>query len=392
MKTANEQHIIVFDPIPFHGGSKVATMHAMQQVQGQVHFHVLSAHPQSWKISSSLLNAEQTFTVSCLPVFHWIAKQTQGGAYWIKQAYLLMMLFIYSVALYSRYLCRPNKIILASGPGVDFSGYVLAHLLKLDAIQLVHGPVGKSRAARWCLSQGHQTFYLESAKPTLMQTLGAKFGELPKHFHPFVNGIPQNLWPTHREEDKQWHQPSVFWAASLLKWKGLDLLIDSLQLNSLSQRVHTSVCYIKPEKTTAEVSQAPVALNNTHWHEAPNDLDQIRANSDIYISTSLYEPFGLSTLEALAAGLIVIIPADGAYWDHKLQHGYSCFKYCMNDADSLNKIIDFVGQNLNHYRQVAKNGQKIATQYKASETYRDIANAIECGDSVKRMHNLGDNR
>ncbi|MGR5258725.1 glycosyltransferase family 4 protein [Vibrio astriarenae] len=390
MKTVNQQHVIVYDPIPFHGGSKVATLHAMEQADENIHFHVISSHPDSWTLKETIVNVNLSISVSQLPLPQSLARHTQGALYWLKQCYLLMMLVIFTLALCTRYWQLPSKIILASGPGVDLAGYLLAFVIRLPAVQLVHGPVGKSRASNWCLSQGHPTFYLEAAKPSLLTTLATPFAELPKHFHRFVNGIPRSQWPTDRHENKEWHHPTVFWAASLLKWKGLDLLVNSLQRHELSQHLHSTICYIKPEKTSAEVCQAPVALENSHWHRSPSQLDELRAASDIYVSTSQYEPFGLSTLEALAAGLIVVIPADGAYWDHKLQHGFTCFKYRQNDADSLNQILEHICRNLSSCQKVGKNGQKIANQYKASDTYRDIAQAMQGNVTNHRSHKLGE--
>lgn len=383
MKNANLRHVIVYDPIPFHGGSKVATLHALEQTDENILFHVLSAHPQSWRNKIGEDTNASMIHVSTLPIPNLLATQTQGLTYWLKQGYLVMMLLMYTLALFTRYLQCPSKIVLASGPGVDFAGYVLAHLTRLPAVQLVHGPVGKSRVAKWCLTQAHQTFYLESAKPSLLAALEMPFGELPKHFHAFVNGLPQRLWPTNSLVQRQWHHPTVFWAASLLKWKGLDLLLDSLQRHELNQHLHSNICYIQPEKTSAEVSQANIPVQNCRWHRSPSNLDELRANSDIYVSTSQFEPFGLSTLEALAAGLVVVIPADGAYWDHQLQHGYNCYKYRMNDPESLNQILEHICRNMKSCRRVAINGQKIANLYKARETYRDIADAIQASVTDK---------
>ncbi|MGL6315141.1 glycosyltransferase family 4 protein [Vibrio sp. WXL103] len=369
MKNAKTRHVIVFDPIPFHGGSKVATRHAMEQTRPDIHYHVLSASAESWRVSQA-----KNIFIQQLIIPTRLANQTQGKGYWLKQMYLLLWLMAYTLCVALCNISKPDKLLLASGPGVDFAGYVFAHLTGLSAVQLVHGSVGASRVSRWCVAQGHKTFYLDSAQ----QSLQALFDHqtLPEHFEPFVNGLPGYLWPQ-QVKPSAFDSPHLFWAASLLKWKGLDLLIDTLKSNQLNQQLSSTICYIRPQKTTAEITKAPVSLPNCHWHESPNNLDDLRALANIYVSTSQQEPFGLSTLEAMAAGLIVVIPADGAYWDRHLQHEHSCLKYQTGDVNDLNRTLTHICDNLKHYKNIGINGQKIAEKYRAEVTYRAIACALE---------------
>ncbi|MEI8597440.1 glycosyltransferase [Vibrio sp. M60_M31a] len=129
----------------------------------------------------------------------------------------------------------------------------------------------------------------------------------------------------HRNVKK--HAGVYFWAASLLKWKGLETLIKASKRAAISQSVVLNVCYIRPVDTCLPISNAPVLLSHTIWYEDPENLDDIRSQSNIFVSTSCNEPFGLSILEALAAGMCVVIPSDGAYWDKTLTHNENCIKY-----------------------------------------------------------------
>lgn len=101
------------------------------------------------------------------------------------------------------------------------------------------------------------------------------------------------------------------------------------------------------------------------WHESPGNLDDIRANASIFVSTSRREPFGLSILEALAAGLCVVIPRDGAYWDRTLTDGVSCVGYRSGDPDDLNEKIRYLLENRDVTRRSAKGGQEVAARYRA---------------------------
>ncbi|GEA50330.1 glycosyl transferase [Vibrio inusitatus NBRC 102082] len=361
-------HCIIFDPIPYHGGSKVATELAIKQVDELTVFHVLSASPISWRQSNKV-------KVTALPIPKGLAIQTQGLGYWTKQIYLTLCFILFTVCIMITRMKKPSTLLMASGPGVDFSGYMVSKLFSVALLQLIHGPVGKSSSSKWCLSQGHPTFYLASAKPSLL--LCMETDELPTSFKEFTNGLDENDYPsTHRFSSND-TTVNFYWAASLLKWKGLDTLKQAIEIAVTNSQYTTNICYIKPKNSQADQSTVDKHLPNTLWHKEPKNLDEVRVKSDAYISTSVNEPFGLSTLEALAAGLIVIIPRDNAFWDKKLQHNVNCLKYTANDAQSLSQTMTRIANNLDQYQKIAKQGQKIATQYLASNTYREIAHAIE---------------
>ncbi|PMO99629.1 hypothetical protein BCS96_09535 [Vibrio breoganii] len=362
-------HCIIFDPIPYHGGSKVATQLAIQQVNDGTMFHVLSASPMSWNQGQS-----NKVSVTTLAMPKCLAIQTQGLGYWAKQAYLMFCLTMFTAWVVITKFKKPNTLVMASGPGVDFAGYAVSKLMQISLLQLIHGPVGKSSAAKWCLNQGHPTFYLQTAEPSLLLCMDSE--SLPANFKTFTNGLDENDYPTPHSFSSN-GITSFYWAASLLKWKGLDILKHAIELTEPSSQLTTNICYIKPQNSNAEQSLVDATIPNTCWYHEPNNLDEIRAKSDVYISTSTNEPFGLSTLEALAAGLIVVIPRDNAFWDKKLQHNVNCIKYAVNDAQSLSQTMAHIAKNPEQYQGIAKQGQEVATQYLASNTYRDIAWTIE---------------
>ncbi len=131
----------------------------------------------------------------------------------------------------------------------------------------------------------------------------------------FVNGLSSKRSP------KQANPISnrVFWYASLLKWKNVDLLLDAMKLDD-SCHLNATICYIKPNIEGVECSEPDFNQSNISWHESPENLDELRAQCGVFVSTSNNEPFGLSILEALAAGMCVVIPHDDSYWDRVLTH------------------------------------------------------------------------
>ena len=168
----------------------------------------------------------------------------------------------------------------------------------------------------------------------------------------------------------------VLWAASLLKWKGLDFFVQSMQAMPEKDRLSTDICYIRPRTTDQPTSNAPIKLNKLQWHEQPQQLDAIRANCNIFVSTSTNEPFGLSILEAMAAGHCVVIPSDHSYWDQVLSHGINCIKYrANNQTDLINELSKLKG-DVEKIKRIGGNAQQVANNYRGSKLTASFQRAI----------------
>ncbi|HAS62536.1 MAG TPA: glycosyl transferase, partial [Vibrio sp.] len=170
--------------------------------------------------------------------------------------------------------------------------------------------------------------------------------------------------------------PHCFWAASLLKWKGLERFVDALRIAHQTEPVFSTICYIKPKQINLAISMAPIPIPFTKWHHDPDNFDQLRSQCNIFISTSTKEPFGLSILESLAAGMCVIIPQDGSYWDEALTDKVNCLKYPEGDNATLSRLI----LQLHHEPQLLSAIQSQAYifshQYRAEHTYNNIVHAV----------------
>ena len=268
-------------------------------------------------------------------------------------------------------------VVATSGPGIDLGLYLARWLLKihrpLRLIQLIQGPVAESGLSAHCLASADKIFYLQNTENDL-QRLSHKLSHSSRvrqnpRYDLLKNGIAKTLWPTLTKSKRN----SIFWAASNLKWKGLDLLVEVLSnINTDQIRVVADICYIPADEQGMLVSETNIKIPGVRWYEMPNNLDEIRQCSNIFISTSTKEPFGLSILEALAAGLCVLIPSDGAYWDTKLEHGINCIKYFPEDPYSLEEaIIDILSSPL-LIKNIGRNGKLIADAYEASKRYSNI--------------------
>lgn len=365
-------HLLVWDPIAFAGGSKVATENILACLDpNKVRVTLVTRDSASWK----------SLAARCSPLFEFppLARSEQGLAYFARHAILVFSL------LWARLRHGPIDLALgASGPGIDLALYLARSLLGYDIVQLVHGPVGRSRTIGRCLCAAWAVFYLEGTRATLLQALEtlmtpseAEQEVSSPRYQVMTNGLPSRNWPS----PSQTARPVLLWAASLLRWKGLDLLLEALRGMAAAERPETHVCYIRPKEIALPVSEAPQVIEGVAWHENPSELDSIRASASLFVSTSQNEPFGLSVLEAIAAGLCVLIPADGAYWDRVLIDGTHCVKYRPGDTDDLRRKLLALGGDMAQVKRIGDAARQFALDYTAESLYAPIVRRLEAKSS-----------
>ncbi|WP_394208968.1 glycosyltransferase family 4 protein [Enterovibrio calviensis] len=358
------KHILILDPIAFAGGSKVSTKHVLAQLENKdVRVSVLTADVKSWRQTQAYVR--HLFMPARLE------SAEQGLAYFARHLLIAAQLLWFRLVIGTI-----DTALAASGPGVDLGLYLAKPFLGYRLVQMVHGPVATSRTIGRCLMRANHVFYLDSTRESLCSALKATGNtddvSAYPHFQTFNNGLPKSAWPSPCQHD----YAVVFWAASLLKWKGLDTLIQALSSVPPSQRAETHICFIRPEQTTLTVSDAPQSVSKVFWYEAPDDLDGIRARANIFVSTSTKEPFGLSILEAMAAGMCVIIPEDGAYWDTQLTHGVNCLKYAPHDVNALAGSLIDAQSDMRTLKRIGKAANIVSQQYRAEYCFSDICEAL----------------
>ena len=357
--------LLIIDPIVIAGGSKAATQLAISHADlSRYDITVLTNDPDSWSKLEARYVPIRTLS---------FIRTAQHGVMFLM-AHLLVSLNMLWVAM--RY-GKPQLVIGASSPNVDMSIYFFRKVVSFEWLQFVHGDVPQSRLSGKALLATDSLAMLKSSEASVKNIVKSVAND--EQFHQlfnrsqtftFDNGLDENQWPSRSHQEK----PVVYWAASLLKWKGLDTLIEAYQTNELPI---ANICYIAPKDMPHGVTKAPVTLEHVAWHEKPNNLDALRANSSIFVSTSQREPFGLSILEAMAAGLAVIIPADGAYWDERLHNELTCIKYTPNDSEDLSRAIKRLANDDALRDDIGKRALQLAKHYRAKACYLLIAQIID---------------
>ncbi|MCE5165510.1 glycosyltransferase [Plesiomonas sp. PI-19] len=404
-------HLLLLDPIAFNGGSKVANRALLGLLKADasnrhaVKITVLTRDPSSWQsaagnhLQNDSANADQNSPHwETVPLYELpgCRNAESGWRYFARHLFLALQVLVQRCRLGRRAI-----LVGGSGPGVDLSLYLSAVSLgnvwpAATIVQLVHGPVAPSRTCARCLLRANYVFYVPGAAPSLQAALRRLApADAPTamiksdrddsierpHWLALHNGLPAERWPSPvMAADVDAPALRLFWAASLLKWKGLDVLLAALESPQCVAAYTAHICFLRPKDTLLPVTDAPREVNRApnaqastvYWHEAPADLDAIRRRCSVFVSTSEREPFGLSVLEALAAGLCVLIPQDGAFWDQQLEHGVSCIKYRPMDAEDLALQLQTLALSPAQIPAIGLRGQSLAAAFRAEQTYAPV--------------------
>lgn len=366
-----KSYSIVLDATPYFGGSKVASNTFLQELRNTGNtIEIFTRDTKSWLNSG--------FSTTGYTEHKSLSKFENGIGFYLKNAVVAFKFTRHLIKLIRQYKSLPSYFIGISGPGVDTAMYAPSILMKIKTLQLIHGPVGKSRLSNLLLRKANIVGYLKSERSAILKyfdlTQDHKLNLRNPNSTPklveFENGLSSRDWPS--PSTSNFEYPMVFWAASLLKWKRLDFFQSAFSTAEKIRAMEATIAFIVPKDTKHPVCQAPQSSRYITAEEAPSNIDSLRSSCNVFVSTSISEPFGLSILEALAAGLCVVIPSDGAYWDQVLQHKVNCFKYSSHSKKELSDLLVYLADNMDQVKTVSRKGKALSEEYTSEEKYREL--------------------
>jgi glycosyltransferase involved in cell wall biosynthesis len=154
--------------------------------------------------------------------------------------------------------------------------------------------------------------------------------------------------------------------------KGLKLFID----NILDLNINLKIFVISKENDfNTDILPPNIKMIKQDLLSA-EDLALFYNDKDIFLSASIYEPFSLAAVEAMAAGLIPIVSTNTGM-SRYIKQGINGFTFRYDEKEELNKILT---QILRDYKLQERLSQEAAKIYeilswgKISEMYQEIYN------------------
>lgn len=106
-----------------------------------------------------------------------------------------------------------------------------------------------------------------------------------------------------------------------------------------------------------------------------NDMARLYRSADLCVNPSLYEGFGLPTLEAMACG-IPVVHADNHGLDHIVRHEKDCLIVPVNEPAVMAQAIERILDDPCLAQQLRMGGEETASKYSLSAQYEGFLSAF----------------
>lgn len=263
----------------------------------------------------------------------------------------------FNIALISRAMPDlvedPPDILHAHDWLVAYGGVVLKGVCSLPLVATIHatehgrhggrlpGPTQRlvHSVERWLVSEAERVITCSAfMRDEVVGALGAdeeRLDLIPNQvdlapFSPPAPSLRPELWPGER--------PLILFAGRLEYEKGVQTALDALP--EIERRVPGVGLIIAGDGTyrrSLEARAASLGLDGQVRFEGFVDESRLRAlyrSADLTIVPSLYEPFGLVTLEAMASGTPLVVAEVGGLREI-VQHGVTGLRFRPGDARGL---------------------------------------------------------
>ncbi|MDH4460530.1 MAG: glycosyltransferase family 4 protein [Flectobacillus sp.] len=142
-------------------------------------------------------------------------------------------------------------------------------------------------------------------------------------------------------------------------WKGLDTFIEAF--NYLPKEITAKLEVILVSHDDLESFNLPMSFTKVN-PRSDEDIAVVYQSSEIFISTSWWEGFGLPPLEAMACGCAVICSQSGGVDEYAVDD-YNCLMFEPKDSISLAKKIEILVSNKQLRYNLAVKGIETAQKF-----------------------------
>jgi glycogen(starch) synthase len=252
---------------------------------------------------------------------------------------------------------RPPDVLHAHDWLVAYAATVLKDLCSLPLVATIHatehgrhggrlpGPTQRfvHHVERWLVSVSDRDITCSAfMRDEVITALGADeelLDLIPNQvdltpFSPPAPSLRPGLWPENR--------PLILFAGRLEYEKGVQTLLDAFPV--IERRVPGVGLLVAGEGTyrpALEARAERLGLDGQVRFEGFVEESRLRSlyrTADLAIVPSLYEPFGLVTLEAMASGTPVVV-ADAGGLCETVEHGVSGLRFAPGDAGGLARAV-----------------------------------------------------
>ena len=157
--------------------------------------------------------------------------------------------------------------------------------------------------------------------------------------------------------------------------KRVDLLLDALVQTSDLRQLHFHIYGTGPERESLEkrAAEHQLSISFEGFH---SDIQSVLAQSDLLLHLCPVEPFGLAIIEAMAAGVPVLVPDSGGAGT-LVEDNVTGFRFRANDAFSLaERLRQLTTPGTVEFSQVAERARRLhQTRFSAAariQEYRQL--------------------
>jgi glycosyltransferase involved in cell wall biosynthesis len=141
-----------------------------------------------------------------------------------------------------------------------------------------------------------------------------------------------------------------------------------------------------PHYDALRVEYAADARVTFHGKVANDELPRIYSENDVFVNPSHTETFGLSTLEACACSMPVVVADKGGFLTESDEAQFRCLRYKHDDCQDLARKIELLFLDRDLGTLLATNARQLATSYDHERVARNFHSEwlklIEARDAV----------